>query len=279
MACCSFDVRSSWLAKVSGVLVLALAFLSTLSAQVRIEASGALAGAVLSNADTPNDKSSAVIPSPAMVLSPEQMGDLHMAHKRYQAAIEAYHRTPLDTAVLWNKLGIASQQMLLLADAQKEYENSLKLDPKSAEVLNNLGTVYFSLKQYGRAEKLYKSAIKLTPKSALIYKNLGTAYLAENKLQKGWQCFQTALQIDPQVLDGRGHFRIGNPTPASQLGAMNYFLARSYTLAGNTDRAIEYLRMSLAEGYTDRKRLLADREFSSLHELPAFQLLLSEQSM
>jgi tetratricopeptide (TPR) repeat protein len=219
----------------------------------------------------------AASPSPTLAdLSPEEAGDLDMAHKHYQAAIAAYHQAPLDNAKIWNKIGIANQQMFILSEAQKSYENSLKLNPRDPEVINNLATVYYSLKQYNKAEVLYRKAIKLDPKSAIIYKNLGTAYLAENRVKKAWDSFHSALQIDPEVFDGKGHFRIGDPTPSAQLGAMNYYLAKSYIVAGMPDRAVEYLRMAMDEGYTDRKKVMADKEFSSLRDFPAFQQLLTE---
>jgi tetratricopeptide (TPR) repeat protein len=230
----------------------------------------------LPHTDEPHTDLPAKPAAPVPELTPEQVGDLHMAHHRYQAAIEAYHQTAMNSAEIWNKIGIANQQMFILTEAQKSYENSLKLDDKNPEVINNLGTVYYSLKQYSKAEKLYRKALKYSPKSALIYKNLGTAFLAESKLRQGWECFQSALQLDPQVFEGVGHYHIGDPTPSQQLGAMNFYLAKSCLQAGMKERAINYLRLAIDEGFTDRKKILSDHQFDSLAEMPAFQLLLVE---
>jgi len=210
---------------------------------------------------------------PSPQLSPEDAGDLHMARRRYQAAIEAYSHASAKTASLWNKTGMAQQQLFDLADAKKSYEASLRLSPKNPDVLNNLGTVHYAMKDYGNAEKLYRKALKFSPKSALIYKNLGTNLLAENKFKKGWESFQEALSLDPQIFERVNQFRVEEPTPAEKRGAMNYYLAKTYARAGNSDRAIDCLRRAINEGFTDRKKIMADLEFASLHGMTAFQEL------
>jgi len=209
-------------------------------------------------------------------LSPEELGDLYMARRRYQAALETYPRAPL-SATIWNKIGIAQQQLYLMNDAKKSYETSLKLNPANPDTLNNLGTVYYSMKQYGASEKFYKKALKLKPRSALIYKNLGTSLLAANKYKKGWDCYQTALSIDPEIFEKASLLRIGEPTPPQKRGAMSYYLAKSYVAVGQNDLAVEYLRRAIDDGFTDRKKILADKEFASLHGLNSFEQLLAEQ--
>jgi tetratricopeptide (TPR) repeat protein len=209
-------------------------------------------------------------------LSAEELGDLHMARKRYQAALEAYRRAPVSAAV-WNKIGIAEQQMYLMNDAKKSYEASLKLNAANSDTLNNLGTVYYSMQQYGTAEKLYRRALRLKPRSALIYKNLGTDLLAANKYKKGWDCYQMALSIDPQIFESAALLRIGEPTPTQKRGAMSYYLAKSYVMVGQNDLAVEYLRRAIDEGFTDRKKILADKEFASLRGVNSFEQLLTEQ--
>ena len=220
---------------------------------------------------------STTVAHPAVSLSEEELGDLAMAHRQFQAALEAYRKAPVKTAVIWNKIGIASQQMFLAQDAKKSYEASLKLDPKNPDVINNLGTVYYSQQQYGPAEKLYRKALKIKPKSALIYKNLGTDMLAEGKFKKGWDCYQAALAIDSEIFEKTNLMRIGEPTPTHKRGAMSYYLAKSYAQVGMNDLAVEYLRKAIDDGFTDRKKIMADKELASLHGLTAFEQLLSEQ--
>jgi tetratricopeptide (TPR) repeat protein len=216
---------------------------------------------------------------PESTLSPEELGDLQMVRKRYQAALEAYSQVSPKSSGVWNRIGIANQQMFVTEEAKKSYQHALKLDPKNPDVLNNLGSVYYSLKQYSDAERFYRKALKINPKSALIYKNLGTDLLAEDKFKKGWECYQTALSIDPEIFERVNQLRIGEPTASQKRGAMNYYLAKSYARVGMPQLAVGYLRMAIDEGFTDRKKVLADKEFASLHGVSAFEQLISEQQM
>jgi tetratricopeptide (TPR) repeat protein len=213
-------------------------------------------------------------PGPRADATPEQVGDSLMAHQRYQGAIEQYKKAPRSSDV-WNKMGVAYQLMFNLDDAALCYERALKLDPKNAIVMNNLGTVYVSLKQYARAEKSYRKALKVDSNSALVHKNLGTALLAEHKYQKGWQEYQVAVGLDSQIFKGNNTVRVENPASVLDRGAMNYYMAKGCVRAGQADRAIEYLRMAINEGFISPKKVAADQEFATLRDLPAFQQMLA----
>lgn len=215
--------------------------------------------------------------APTVPPTPEQLGDALMAHQRYQAAIEAYKKSPGKDPSVWNKMGIAYQLMFNQTDAMHCYQVSHKLDPKNANVLNNLGTVYDALKQYHNAEKQYRKALKLDPESALIRKNLGTNLLAQHKYQKGWQEYQAAIKLDPTIFTDNSRPRIENPASISDRGAMNYYMAKTCVKAGMTQQAIQYLRMALNEGYTSPKKIIEDNEFAALQGIPAFEEMLAAQ--
>jgi len=209
--------------------------------------------------------------------TPEEVGDSLMAHQRYQAAIESYKKGPQDSAAVWNKMGIAYQMMFNLQDATRCYQESLKLDPKNPNVLNNLGTVYDSQKEYRSAVRMYRKALKIDATSALVLKNLGTDLLAQHQYKKGWEAYQAAIAISPGIFGSESGPRVENPASVQQRGAMNYYMAKSCARAGMNDRAIEYLRMALNEGFTSPKKIAADGEFAGLRGVPAFEQLLAEQ--
>ncbi len=218
-----------------------------------------------------------VAASPLPAATPEDIGDSLMAQQHYQAAIEAYKKSPQRSADVWNKLGIAYQLMFNPEEASRCYEASLRLDRKNARVMNNLGTIYDSEKEYSNAERMYHKALKLDPKSALIYKNLGTNLLAQRKYKQGWEVYKTALELDPNIFRGSTSPRVQNPASTEERGAMNYYMAKGCVRAGMSDCAIEYLRMALNEGFTSPKKIEADGEFAGLLNVPAFQQLLAEQ--
>jgi len=232
-------------------------------------------------AQTPTPGSPSVQPIvethvPTIQPTHEGVGDALMAHRRYQAAIEAYKQAP-PTAVVWNKMGIAYQMLFNMEEAVRCYEKSLKLDSKSVNVLNNLGTVYDSMKEYRLAVKMYHKALKIDPQSALVLKNLGTDLLAQHQYKKGWAVYKEALAVDPQIFDHSNGPRIENPASVQDRGAMNYYMAKGCVRAGDTSRAVQYLRMAIDEGFISPKKIAADQEFAGLHGVAAFDQLIAEQ--
>ena len=242
-----------------------------------IESPLALAQALLQPSSSPLQSRSTLL-SPQFEPTPEDVGDALMTHQRYQAAIAAYKQVTPGSVTSWNKMGIAYQMMFNVQDALRCYQASYKLDSKNVHVLNNMGTIYDSLRQYGLGARMYHRALKIDPKSALILKNLGTNLLAQHKYAKGWEAYKAALAIDPKVFERNANLRVDNPASVQDRGAMNYYMAKSCVRAGMIDRAIEYLRSALNEGFTNPKKIAADSEFAALRGLPAFEQLIAAQS-
>lgn len=208
-------------------------------------------------------------------LTPENRGDVFMARKMYREAIESYQKAPQDSAVICNKLGIAYHQMIQLDAAMKRYRRAIRLDAKYSEAINNLGTVYYAQKRYGKATSCYKRALKLSPGAASIYSNLGTAYFAEKKYKLAWEAYNTAFQLDPEVFEHRNTYGVLlQERTVEERARFHYYLAKIYAKQGQKDRALQYIRKALEEGFTDRKKLLQDPEFAGLRDLPEFKELL-----
>lgn len=215
-------------------------------------------------------------PPDTSLLSWETRGDIFMAHKRFSEAIDAYRKAPQNTAVIWNKTGIAYHQMTEINAARRCYEQAIKINPRYAEALNNLGTVYYTKRGYRKAIKFYKKALIVSPQSASIYSNLGTAYFARKKYEDAIQAYQQALALDPEVFEHRSTQGVMIQERSVQERARyHYYLAKLYARAGDNERALQYVRKAIEEGFKDRARLKEDPEFSHLRELPEFQQLLT----
>jgi len=207
----------------------------------------------------------------------EDIGDSLTIHQRYQAAIAAYQKAPRSASV-WNKMGIAYQMMFNIREATQCYRQSLKMDSHNSQVINNLATIYDSQKQFSAAERMYRKALKIDPESALVYKNLGTNLLAQHKYDRGWDAYQHALTLDPQIFSDHGTPQVQNPASIAERGAMNYYMALGCVRIGQTDCALQYLRMALDEGFTNSKKIALDVAFASLRENPDFKQLLASQT-
>lgn len=210
-------------------------------------------------------------------VGPETLGDLLMIHQHYLAAIEAYQRAPRDSAIVWNKLGIAYQHMYALDIAKLQYEKALSMNPKYAEALNNLGTVYYGERNYRKAEKYYRKAIHIKKDNASFYSNLGTAYFAEHKYKRGLEDYRLAFSIDPNVFIGDSIARVEELGPRDEQITLNYDLAQLYAQAGMVNAAIHYLRLAFIAGFNDPKKLMHDQSFIKLRQTSQFRLLLTEE--
>ena len=211
-------------------------------------------------------------------LTAEQRADILMARKMYREAIDVYREGPLDSAIIWNKIGIAYHQMLQMTEASKYYQHAIKLNPKYAEAINNLGTIYYAKRSYRRAIGQYNKALKLAPNSASIYSNLGTAQFARKKYEEASVSYQKALALDPEVFEHRSAYgTLLQERTVGEKARFHYYLAKTYANAGNTSRALQYIRMALEEGFKERQKLMEEPEFAKLRETAEFKELMATE--
>ncbi len=241
---------------------------------------GVLAG---QQTTTPLDSStlraSASVPAfakPNPPITNELRGDIYMARKMYREAIDKYRECP-DSSVVANKIGIAFHQLLLLDLAKKNYEHAIKLDPRYSEAINNLGTIYYTSKNYHHAISCYKHALRYSSQNASIYSNLGAAYFARKDYRRASEYYEVALKLDPDVFEHRGTFgTMMQERTVAELATFHLYLAKAYAKAGANDRALIYLRKALEEGVKDRNKIPEIPEFAVLKKDPAFLQLLEE---
>lgn len=223
------------------------------------------------NAPTPT-------PSPRPELTPEMRGDIYMARKMYREAVEMYQQMPQDSHIAWNKTGIAYHQLGQLKLARRAYERSVKLNPRYSEAINNLGTVAYAERSYRRATNFYRRALVLTPESASIHSNLGTALFARKKYEQAIAEYQRAVELDPNVFEHRGsQGTVLQERTVEERAKFHFELARVYGKMGQPERALQYLRKALEEGYKDRSRIASEEAFAALRENPEFVTLLQTE--
>jgi Flp pilus assembly protein TadD len=67
--------------------------------------------------------------------------------------------------------GVKAAQRGYWQEALFRFERARNVDPKDAEILNNLAVAFEALGRYGEALATYKQALQDTPKSSVIRKN------------------------------------------------------------------------------------------------------------
>jgi tetratricopeptide (TPR) repeat protein len=216
-------------------------------------------------------------PAPTLPkLTLEQRGDLYMARKMFREAIDAYREGPRNSAILWNKIGIAYHQLGELEPAKKSYERAIKLDKKYADAINNEGTVFYAQKKFRTAIARYTKAITITPNSASFWSNLGTAWYARGKFEEMTKAYARALQLDPDVFEVHGS--VGTrmlDRSVEDKARYHYELARMYAGVGKNELALQYLRKALEEGFKEKDKVQQAKEFAELRETREFQDLMT----
>lgn len=73
----------------------------------------------------------------------------------------------------------------------------LKSDPNNAELLADIGNMYFDAHQYNQAAPYYSRALKIQPLNTAVRTDLGTAYWLLGNADGAIAEFQTALKTAP----------------------------------------------------------------------------------
>jgi tetratricopeptide (TPR) repeat protein len=102
---------------------------------------------------------------------------------------------------------------------------SIKLEPKSAEVYLNLGHAYLKLEKDADAAKAFKQSIKLNPDQPETQYGLGLASFRIRRFDDAAKAFKKAIELSPRM--GKAHFG----------------LSLAYVELGNTNGVLEQYRI------------------------------------
>src|SRR5215211_1234758 len=87
------------------------------------------------------------------------------------------------------------------------YNEAIRLDPKSAQLFINRGNAYKNKRDHDRAIADFNDAIRLDPKSALAFRDRGDAYTNKGDPDRAIADFNEAIRLDPKgphALSNRG---------------------------------------------------------------------------
>lgn len=107
-----------------------------------------------------------------------------------------------ESAEFWFQKGLELEQtgapvnQVILA-----YERAAQLDPKSAGALVNLGTIYFSGREWAKAENCYKTALEIDPDYALAHFNIANLYDEKADYGKATNHYLAAVALNPAYAD------------------------------------------------------------------------------
>ena len=192
--------------------------------------------------------------------------------------------------------GYALGQMQRFEEAEQEFQLAINLDPKLFEAYYYSGTVAFAKGELGKASEMFEMANQVSPddERALrilptVYRSLGREEDEQSANRRRLVLAEKRLEVHPDdvqvLLDGANALaaigerqrslewaaRVRDLKPDDAL--VLYNMACFYSLAGETDAAIDALEGSYEAGLADPEWMEQDSDLDNLREEPRYQAL------
>lgn len=135
-----------------------------------------------------------------------------------------------------------------ISGAVKAYLDVVEVDPKFAGAWVNLGTVYFTARDFEKAKLYYSKAIEADPQYPLAHFNLGNLYDELGNRSDALVQYQTALKLHPQYADA------------------HYNIALLYQASGQLLRAMSHWKIYLKLDPSSAWSGIARRELKKLYQ-------------
>ena len=126
------------------------------------------------------------------------------AEKAYQEAVKLAPNDPRTHIALGNLYVFEHKQ----AEAQIEFMKVLEIDPKNAATHVALGNLYNDQNQRGLAENQYRAAVTLEPDRSNYHVDLGEILRQEGKTGEAEDQIRTAIGLNPK--DAKAHLALAN---------------------------------------------------------------------
>lgn len=119
----------------------------------------------------------------------------HAAERSFRNAANRSTRL----AVPYNDYGNFLQRKGRIMDAVANYQRALALEPRNADVLNNLGSALYKAKRYDEAIASLKDCIKMDVNHQIAYTTLGLAYEELGNLEEAKKVYAKAVEVAPNL--------------------------------------------------------------------------------
>ena len=126
--------------------------------------------------------------------------------------------------LLWYNLGITYRDSGDLEAAKNALFQAHKLDSSNEEVLETLSLVCYTAEDLGEAFYWARQALDINPKNANVWNNIGVYHFAENDFTSAAAAFERALSIYPHYYDALfnskdAYLELGNRVGAKECEA------------------------------------------------------------
>jgi tetratricopeptide (TPR) repeat protein len=147
---------------------------------------------------------------PRFWAAPYNVGLALIDTKRFDEArpwLERAAKLAPDEPTIFDALGRSYDAAGDTENAVANFKRAIELDSTMFESLNNLGTVYFKMKDYRASENQFTAALNLKPQAGAPRFNLGLCYERQSKFAEAARQFELVINTDPQ--DAEAHYQLG----------------------------------------------------------------------
>jgi tetratricopeptide (TPR) repeat protein len=172
-----------------------------------------------------------------------------------------------------------------------KYRRVVQVNPKNARAWDTLGNLHKSAGQYREALLAYQKAIDNDPSKALFHHHLGLVYACDGHIDDAIAAFQQVIELEPDHALAHatlgGYYRkkgleelaqkhIGIAMKSIFDSENEYNRACLAAICGNTDQALELLRVALMNKQTYVDWILRDPDLDFIRQDPRFKQLVSD---
>ena len=133
----------------------------------------------------------------ALAVQYHQGGSLETAANLYNEILKVNPKH----AFTINNLGLIFKENGDIRKAIRCYEKAIEIDPKYADVHNNLGVVFKEVGEIQKAKECYEKAIAIDPSYSNAHNNLGVMFFDLGEAQKAINCYEKAIKANPNHTD------------------------------------------------------------------------------
>ena len=107
-----------------------------------------------------------------------------------------------------NNLGVLYKKLGKHNKAKSCYEKAITLNPNNIDILYNLGNIFQKLEEYQKAKDYYEKVIKINSNYTDAYNNLGVVFQKLGKYQKAKNCYEKVITIIPNYAEAHNNLGI-----------------------------------------------------------------------